>query len=351
MRARVLVLIGVAAFLAAATQGLTQYPSRGGFSGKGSFDPNSYFEKLANGKNVLIRAEMTDSYRLERYDRAAQALGITTGQITREQFMTYMQMRMAERSGGAPSGFRPPTTSPGSSPGTPAPGTSPGSAAPTSPEAMWDQAAEASFRRHDHNGDGVLNYDEMTETLRAERDRWDTNKDGFIDLNEYKAYYRARMQQRMTERGGSGFPPPPEGGLPGTGAVPPVEEEEPKPVVFRAGKLPKELPAWFKQLDSDNDGQVGLYEWKISGRSIEEFQEIDRNNDGFLTPDEVLRYEAQRKAVASREGDNRTPPVAGNFRGPPGGSGPSSSGGSSGGSSKGGFSGRRGSRGGSSGRQ
>ena len=140
----------------------------------------------------------------------------------------------------------------------------------------------------------MLNYDEMPETLRAERTQWDTNKDGFIDLNEYKAYYRARMQQRAAERGGSwsSQQPPPEWGLP---SVPPVEEEEQRPVVYRAGKLPKDLPAWFQQLDTDNDGQIGLYEWKTSGRSLEEFEQIDRNGDGFLTVEEVLRYQAEAK--------------------------------------------------------
>lgn len=35
-----------------------------------------------------------------------------------------------------------------------------------------------------------------------------------------------------------------------------------RPTVYRAGKLPeKGLPAWFVQLDTDQDGQVALYEW------------------------------------------------------------------------------------------
>jgi hypothetical protein len=38
---------------------------------------------------------------------------------------------------------------------------------------------------------------------------------------------------------------------------------------------------------------VALYEWKASGRPISEFLRMDRNNDGFLTVEEVLWYEAQ----------------------------------------------------------
>jgi hypothetical protein len=76
-------------------------------------------------------------------------------------------------------------------------------------------------------------------------------------------------------------------------ATAPAEPEERRPVVYRTGKLPKELPAWFQQLDSDHDAQIGLYEWKAAGRPIAEFLRMDRNNDGFLTVEEVLRYQAQ----------------------------------------------------------
>jgi hypothetical protein len=70
-------------------------------------------------------------------------------------------------------------------------------------------------------------------------------------------------------------------------------------VVYRPGKLPRELPSWFFQLDTDQDAQIGLYEWKVSGRSIEEFQRMDRNQDGFLTVEEVLYYEKERAARSS----------------------------------------------------
>ena len=71
-------------------------------------------------------------------------------------------------------------------------------------------------------------------------------------------------------------------------------------MVYRAGKLPKELPAWFAQPDEDKDGQVGLYEWKKAGRSIPEFEAMDLNGDGFITVEEALRYAKMKaKNVAS----------------------------------------------------
>src|SRR4029077_16432070 len=81
------------------------------------------------------------------------------------------------------------------------------------------------------------------------------------------------------------------------------EEEDRKPVVHRAGKLPKELRAWFKELETDGDGQIGLYEWKASGRPLDEFMKMDRNGDGFLTVEEVLRSVA---AAKPQTGDSQT---------------------------------------------
>ena len=122
----------------------------------------------------------------------------------------------------------------------------------------------------------------------------------------------------------------------------PKEAEDARPLVYRVGKLPSGLPDWFAKLDLDHDGQIGLYEWKSSGRSLDEFEAIDRNNDGFLTVEEVLRYEAQNKerlAKAPPGSAGGGPPRMSPFGGP---------GGSSDGRGSSGFRGPRGStRGGS----
>ena len=98
-------------------------------------------------------------------------------------------------------------------------------------------------------------------------------------------------QNRAQSRGNNG--PGGFGGL----IIIPDQEEERRPVVYRVGSLPKELPAWFTELDTDKDGQVGLYEWKAAGRPLADFQAMDRNGDGFLTVEEALLYQkAQAKA-------------------------------------------------------
>ncbi len=46
-----------------------------------------------------------------------------------------------------------------------------------------------------------------------------------------------------------------------------------------------ELPAQFRELDKDKDGQLGVYEWPRD--DLETFQKLDRNSDGFLTTAEL----------------------------------------------------------------
>jgi hypothetical protein len=150
----------------------------------------------------------------------------------------------------------------------------------------FDAMIEARFKQYDANGDGILNFDEMPESLRAERDKWDTNKDGFIDLAEFKEYSKARMQQWQQDRagnssGGSGDPFEPDNSGDHGG--------DRKPTIYRMSNLPKEL-AWMKDLDTDGDNQIGLYEWKNSGRPLQEFFDYDRNKDGFVTIEEAMFY-------------------------------------------------------------
>lgn len=298
------VLVGLLACFLLPTQGASQLPF-GGSGGRGFGDPSKLFDMMSGGKDVITRDSLTNPFMSGMFDRYAEKLHITDGKITREQFNGYMQQRLAEK--GIPSSPTPATGSAASGP----------SQAPNgglSQADMMDRWAQSMFRRYDQNGDGLLNYDEMPESLRIERDKWDTNKDGFIDLNEFKEFFKAAIQKRM-EEGSFGA----SNGAGGTAPADPVREEEPKPVVYRAGKLPKELPAWFTQLDTDGDGQISLYEWRSGGKSVEEFQKMDRNGDGFLTITEVLYYVQGKNnlngvaivsATPTKNGDSQTNPLS-----------------------------------------
>ena len=155
---------------------------------------------------------------------------------------------------------------------------------------------------------------------------------GRLTREQFALYMGERRAEKDAARaanpGGEATPgAPPSANAPGSDPVftpPPPPEEEKRPVVYRAGKLPKELPPWFAQLDEDKDGQVGLYEWKKAGRPLNEFQAIDLNGDGFITVEEALRYvKVQGKNIASAvpgAGVGGTP----TFGGPPGQGGPPS---------------------------
>jgi len=97
-----------------------------------------------------------------------------------------------------------------------------------------------------------------------------------------------------------------------------------KPVAIRYGKLPKGLPDWFATLDSDKDGQIGLYEWRRGNRPTAEFLALDLNNDGLLTAEEYLQGERlaseskkQEELLAALGASSLTSTSAGNRPGTP----------------------------------
>jgi hypothetical protein len=180
----------------------------------------------------------------------------------------------------------------------------------TNPVDAINQWAESEFRRRDVNGDNQLNTDEMPGSLRESLERWDTNRDGLISLDEYKVYFAARLQSRET--GGSSNSASATGG-----AVTVIIEDDydRRPTVIRAGKLPvKDLPKWFMELDADQDGQVALYEWRAGGRDLAEFREWDRNDDGFITAEEAI---GKQRTLATATASNASPEGAADGDGPP----------------------------------
>lgn len=292
-------------------------PFGGGFGGRGGFgsrgDPGAFFDRLAQGKPTLS-IEQAPFFLRDPLMQFAKEQGITNGQLTREQFLQFWAQRQQQRglgggpmpspgmpgTGGAVPGPRT-TTSPGPVfPGNEGP---PGFPGPGGMRGRWPpgggnggdwliRLAQQEFAQYDLNQDGFLTPDEIPSARHHEIFQYDSDRDNKINFDEYLMYVQSRYQARS-------LAPEQAPAVPETS----LGDGEKRPTVYRSGKLPKELPAWFAQYDKDHDGQISLYEWRLAGESLEKFAQIDRDDDGFLTVEEVLRYQklAQQSPPASNE--------------------------------------------------
>lgn len=261
-----------------------------GGGGLGGGDPNVLFEYYAKGRSYFLISETrTQRDALTAY---AQEKGISSGQITRQQFLDFSEQMKAKAgappAGGTPGGGSFTIPAGGFNPGGFKKKGGPGGADPAivaaDPTALYP-FADAEFKRQDANGDGKLVPEEMPRSLKANLEKWDKNGDGFIDIFEYRAYYVARMQgsEDASNQGAKGI----------ASIIIDEEDLDRKPVVFRVGgKMPPGLPDWFMKLDTDKDGQVALYEWRVANKSLDEFKLWDLNDDGFITAEEASKHQA-----------------------------------------------------------
>jgi hypothetical protein len=209
------------------------FPDRVG-PGKTEDELGQWFGLLAGGGSEWRRDKAPTKEVAELFDRAVRRLELgPVPSIRREEFL-----RFARRS-----------LRPGDEREAPDPG----------PE------ADRVFRVLDRDGDGRLEQTEWTIRLRADR-RVDANRDGRVSPDEYRTCFAGWV----------------------TAAV--EAASDPKRAAPGGPGSPDGLPGWFAKLDEDEDGQVGLYEWRQAGRPTAEFLQMDLNGDGLLPPAEYLRY-------------------------------------------------------------
>ncbi len=272
-----LLIFGVAAIVVAPTVTTGQWGYKGGGKKGFNMDPGQIFDIMAKGKPSIPIADIRG--RSDLAAQFAQKKGITNGMLNRQQFIEFQTEMMAMRRG--PQGIGSP----------PAPNVT--IVQSQSGADVINQLSDAEFRRKDTNGDGKLNQDEMSGFLRSNLAKYDKNGDGLIDMYEYREYFAARLAGNVGGKDDSGTR--------GIASII-IEEEEldRKPVVFRAGgQMPAGLPSWFKELDTDGDGQVALYEWRKGGKNLDEFRDWDLNDDGFITPEEAIKCLAKNGAKSS----------------------------------------------------
>jgi hypothetical protein len=219
----------------------------------------------------------------EKMNEFLRSKSVTNGQMTKELYTEFNEWRMKE--------FREKGDT------------------RTEAEKQKDEEARGRdlFKALDTDKDNALSKDEVDagrrnravgQDLLDNFDRIDANKSGKIELDEFLKYLQERRQNWERRRD--------EEAKKAEEAQPGAQKEselDKRPTVYRIGKMPKDLPPWFTQLDTDLDGQVGLYEWKKAGKEVAEFLAMDINGDGFVTVEELLRWQkAQKKVQDSKNG-------------------------------------------------
>ncbi len=193
----------------------------------------------------------------------------------------------------------------------------------------------------DKNGNGQIDRDEIESLPGFIKDMYTrqgidgsrpVSKNEFLDLsNKIRDDMRARMDRGDFRRGGGlgfGGGPPPNSNDKGKADTPRPEESEDrdfrrddrhrdddsqdrrsstsssksKKVVKPKVRVTKELPDEYRERDKNGDGQIGLYEW--DRKAFTKFQELDRNADGFLTPNELIT------PVTKKSSDNSKAAIA-----------------------------------------
>lgn len=210
-------------------------------------DYEAWFNIVTGEKDEWRRDELKSPLLIEVYDKVLQRLELgPVPSIKREEFRRYAKRHLV--------------------PSTPA-------------HALTldtKDDADKVFRVLDKNSDGELSHDELTISLKEDKLRTDLDGNGQISKDEYRGYFQRKaaakaeeILAKMTDNAGGRPTPPP---------------------TVTAKSPPGSMPDWFTALDENNDKQISLFEWRLGGKPLELFQEMDLNGDGLLTEEEYKRY-------------------------------------------------------------
>ena len=196
------------------------------------------------------------------------------------------------------SGFGGP--SPATATGTSVPQTTTASSSPTAPSATPSSGASSIeerirtyaanlLRQYDADKNGTLEKSEWSQMSMNPTDA-DRNHDGHITLDELAAWLLAYSQNRAAASGSSSS------SASKMWSSPTSSGKRSYRFLSPAERLPKGLPDWFTQKDTNADGQVSMAEFSAAwtDQSADEFAKYDLNNDGVITADECLKAAKQK---------------------------------------------------------
>lgn len=149
--------------------------------------------------------------------------------------------------------------------------------------------------RLDQNGDGRIDQEELNNIPEGFRQAMQSRgirlRPG-LTVEEFSNNIRQQFERSRAE-GGRPDQRRPEGRPDERSAGNKSQYRPPAPFRQRQKeRLTLDLPPKYNELDTDYDGQVGLYEWITARReNLQQFDDIDVNSDGVLTPQELMLYD------------------------------------------------------------
>jgi len=176
------------------------------------------------------------------------------------------------------------------------------------------------MQRYDKNGSGVLEKEEWKE-FRTDPSPGDTNKDGKLTKDELTKWMSSRFGQRggsgnsssrfgggdrgsqgrgssdsgrgrFGSRGSSGGERSGRGDSGGRSRGGSSQPDTPESYRFKTvnERLPEGLPDWFKENDTNGDGQIMMSEYakQWDAKMLDSFDKFDFDADGVITPQECL---------------------------------------------------------------
>ena len=145
------------------------------------------------------------------------------------------------------------------------------------------QISEDKFNLLDTDGDGVLSYAEFLEAHLAKYALLDTDGDGSISREDFLKIKQAKLEEHFATLD-----------VDGDG-------------VLSSDELNKKQQK-IMDLDSDGDGRISLAEWNAVKDSVEGFEKMDVNDDGFIDEEELkARRMSKKEGKGSKKGKDSGP--------------------------------------------